>query len=79
MITVTVFSTKDSNRQTVTVAPGAPWSELKAKINADTNISTSNMKAMVRSTRVSLERADAVIPDTDFTLILTPGKVKSGS
>jgi len=77
MITVTVFSTQTSERKSVNVAPGAKWGDLKAAIAA-AGMSTSNMKAMVRSTRVSLEHDAAILPTENFTLLMTPGKVKSG-
>ena len=77
MINVLVFSTQSSDRPTVQISGGAKWSELKNAIQA-AGISTSNMKAMVRASRTTLEHNDAIIPNEDFTLMLTPGKVKSG-
>lgn len=77
MINVLVFSTQSSDRPTVQIAGGAKWSELKTAIQ-NAGISTNNMKAMIRDSRVTLEHGDAVIPNADFTLMLTPGKVKSG-
>lgn len=79
MITVTVFSTNDSQRASVSINSGDNWSTLKEKIAAETSISTANMKAMVRETRNTLEHNEAALPTSNFTLILTPGKVKSGS
>ncbi len=78
MIDVLVFSTQSSDRPTVQIAAGAKWGDLKTAIQ-NAGISTSNMKAMIRSSRVTLEHNDAQIPNENFTLMLTPGKVKSGT
>lgn len=78
MITVTLFSTNDSQRASVTINPGDNWGALKEKISSETSISTSHMKAMVRETRNTLEDNQAELPTSNFTLILTPGRVKSG-
>jgi len=77
MINVLVFSTQSSDRPTLQIGAGAKWSELKAVIE-EAGIATSNMKAMIRGNRTTLEHNDATIPSEDFTLMLTPGKVKSG-
>ena len=45
----------------------------------DAGVTTSNMKAMIRESRLTIEQPNAIIPTTDFTLMLTPGRVKSGS
>ncbi len=53
------------------------WGELKSDL-LDAGISTDGMKGVVRETKVSLEASDAQLPDTDFTVMLFTGKIKSG-
>lgn len=74
---IIVVSTKDNARKEITTDVRT-WGELQPLINAE-RISTSDMKAMVRETKVNLDHTGAVLPEGDFTLFLTPGKVKSGS
>jgi len=54
------------------------WGELSEEINATGRISTSNMKAMVRETKATLEVAGALLPEGTFTVFLTASKIKSG-
>lgn len=74
---VTAVSTRDGGRKEVDTDV-TTWGELKPLLEAE-GMTTSNMKAMVRDTKQNLERDDAQLPTGDFTLFLTPGKVKSGS
>ncbi len=53
------------------------WGELKEQIKAK-GISTDNMKGIVRSTRVTLEATDAILPEGEFTLFLFTEKNKAG-
>lgn len=78
MINILVFSTQSSERPTIQIAGGSTWSQLKTAIG-EAGIATQNMKAMIRSSRLTLEQNDAQIPNEDFTLMLTPGRVKSGT
>ena len=78
MINVLVYSTQSSTRPTIQVEGGSTWGDLKSAISAGSDISTSNMKAMIRSSRLTLENNNALIPTEDFTLMLTPERVKSG-
>lgn len=73
---VTVLSTKDNNKKEITTDV-TTWGELKPLIDA-AGIATGNMKAMVRSTKATLEHTSALLPTEAFTIFLTPGKVKSG-
>jgi len=77
MINVLVFSTQSQDRPIVQIEGGSKWSELKTAIR-NAGITTDNMKAMTRGQKTTLEHDDAIIPMEDFTLMLTPGKVKSG-
>lgn len=53
------------------------WAELRNELNK-AGISTDNMKAMVGQTKTNLIEDGALLPTNDFTLYLTPGKIKSG-
>mgnify|MGYP003631266590 FL=1 len=78
MINVLIFSTQTSARPTISIEGGSTFAELKSAIS-DAGVTTSNMKAMIRESRLTIEQPNAIIPTTDFTLMLTPGRVKSGS
>jgi|TARA_B110000967_G_scaffold201149_1_gene238018 hypothetical protein len=78
MINVIVFSTVSDVRPTIQIAGGSTWSELQVKVN-EAGVSTENMKAMIRHNKTTLENGGAIIPDQDFTLMVTPGKVKAGT
>lgn len=73
---VIVVSTKDNDRKEI-MTDATTWSELKAQIEAS-GLSVGDMKATVRDTKATLEHNQAVLPTGEFTLFLTPGKVKSG-
>ena len=67
-----------STNQPVEISSNATiWSELKTEIQAK-GISTDNMKGIVRSTRVTLEASDAILPEGEFTLFLFTEKNKAG-
>lgn len=77
MRTVTVIGTTLSNpREYQTEA--TTWGQLKDLISPDFG-NVEGMKAVVKETRGNLERNDAVLPEEDFTLFLTPGKIKAGA
>lgn len=73
---IKIISTQGDNNVSITSA-ATTWSELQREVNA-AGVSTSNMKAMVRETKATLEMADAQLPTGNFTLFLTASKVKSG-
>ena len=74
---VTVFSTKGAKRSVIETS-AATWGVLKNQLIAN-NIPVDGMRAIVGETKVTLESSAAVLPvDFDFTLFLSPTKVKSG-
>jgi hypothetical protein len=73
---IKIISTQGDNNVSLQSA-ATTWSELQREVNA-AGVSTSNMKAMVRETKATLEMADAQLPTGNFTLFLTASKVKSG-
>lgn len=74
---VTVFSTKGAKRSVIETS-ATTWGVLKDQLMAN-NIPVDGMRAIVGETKVTLESSAAVLPvDFDFTLFLSPTKVKSG-
>ncbi len=73
---VRVFSTQGSDFTISTSA--STWGDLKSTLSS--NISNiDSMRAIVQSTKQTLELDDASLPEKDFILFLTPTQVKSGS
>lgn len=86
MTNVTVFSTKGKKKSVVSTE-ATTWGELKKDLT-EQGIDTNGVKAIVGETQTTLESSKAVLPKgldirgkiTDnFTLFLTPIKVKSGN
>lgn len=76
MRVIKVLSTETSSLKEFTTDV-TTWSQLKG-ILVENGIDPNNMKGMVKETRTTLEHDAAVLPTSDFTLFLTPTKVKSG-
>lgn len=85
MAQVTVFSTKGKKRVVVETEANT-WGELKQVLTSE-GVEVNNMKAIVGENQTTLESSAAVLPKgltaagevtKDFTLFLTPVKVKSG-
>lgn len=74
--TVLVYSTVGQNKKEVNTS-ATIWSALKSDL-ASAGVNTDGMSAVVGQTQVTLESADAQIPEGNFTLFLVPQKVKSG-
>lgn len=53
------------------------WGQLKDLISRDFG-NVSNMKAVIKETRATMERDDALLPDEDCTVFLTQAKIKAG-
>lgn len=73
---VTVFSTKGQKKTTVE-SVSQVWGDLKQDL-LNLGIETDGMKAIIGETQLSLESTGAILPDYNFTLFLSPVKVKSG-
>ena len=74
---VTVFSTKGAKKSVIN-SSAKTWGELRKDL-AEAGIPYSGMRAILGETKVTLESSAAVLPvDFDFTLFLSPVKVKSG-
>lgn len=67
-----------STNQPVEIQTSATtWGQLQSDLQTN-NISTANMKGLVRETKNSLEATDAALPEGEFTLFLFAAKNKAG-
>lgn len=73
---VTVYNTSGSNEKVVTTIARF-WDELQRDLSRN-GIPYESMTAVVGETQVTLQSAKAELPSGDFTLFLSPTKVKSG-
>jgi len=73
--TITVYSTQGRGESQTIDSDVQTWGELKALIE----FGTSNVRAVVRENRTTLEANEAILPETAFTVFLYPEKVKSGT
>lgn len=74
---VKVFATGNDNIIEITTS-ATTWGQLQAELRSTKNLDVSNMNAKVRSSKVTLEHKDAELPTGEFTIFVTPAKVKSG-
>lgn len=77
MRNIRVISSQTNSAKTIQ-SSAANWGDLKNEL-ANHFSGVSDMKAIVRDTRVTLEAADAVLPTGDFTIILSMKKIASGN
>lgn len=54
------------------------WSELRNELK-NQDVFNDSMQAVVKGTRATLDLDKAALPETEFTLFLVPGKMKSGA
>ena len=68
-----------TSRGTVEIPTEATtWEQLKSDLSKN-NVTYSGMKAVIGSTKQTLEHPDASLPEGDFELFLMPVKSKSGA
>jgi hypothetical protein len=72
---IVVFSTKTNTSQTL-MSTSSTWGELRAEIPSLLN---EDMVATIVETRNQLVSMEAILPEGEFKLVLTPAKTKSGS
>jgi hypothetical protein len=77
MRNITIFTTVGSRRDTLE-SDATIWSELQNDLD-QADIQHDGLKAIVASTQNTLESSNATLPEGDFTLMLMPTKVKSGT
>ncbi len=53
------------------------WGELKDDFD-ENGIAHTDLKAVVKETKVTLEADGAVLPEGNFTIFMFPSKIKSG-
>lgn len=58
-------------------ADEATWGELKSRISNDFG-DIGGMAATIKEGKIDLLRENQSLPTTDFTLYLTPSKIKAG-
>jgi len=74
---ITIISTQGDNR-IVLNSSATTWGALVSEINKEGTFNASDAKAMVRSVRTPLEHSTDALPEGDFSIFLTPSKIKSG-
>lgn len=74
---IKVFSTENNNIIEITTG-ATTWGQLQAELKDQKSLDTHGMNAKIRSTKVTLEHKDAQLPAEEFTIFVTPAKVKSG-
>ena len=72
---IVVFSTKTNTSQSL-ISSSTTWGELRAEIPSLLN---EDMVATIVETRNQLVSMEAILPEGEFKLVLTPAKTKSGS
>jgi hypothetical protein len=73
---IIVFSTETNEKKELN-SSATTWGELKRELR-DNGLDASNMKGMTRTTKITLENDGAQLPAEEFTVFITPMKVKSG-
>lgn len=76
MKNVTIVTTKGRNQQLQTNA--STWGQLITELD-NAGLSVDGMKAIIGQTKVTLESTEAELPQTNFTLFLSPVKIKAGA
>ena len=75
---IVVFSNANGQREILENSTHTTWGELKAELS-DKGFLVDRLEAVVRGTRATLKLDDAVLPETEFTLILVEKEMKSGA
>lgn len=75
MRTITVIGTTLSTPREYNTS-ATTWGQLKEIIREFGDV--SNMKAVVKENRATLEREDALLPEGDCTVFLSQAKIKAG-
>ena len=72
---ITVFSTKTNKSSSIT-SSSSTWGELREEISSLLN---EAMVATVAQTKNQLVIAEAILPEGEFTLVLTPAQAKGAA
>lgn len=76
-MTITVYSTR-TNAAVQHETSATTWGALRDELSA-AGLINSDMRAILRETKVTLENKDIVMPTEPYTIFVTPVKTKSGS
>lgn len=76
MRNIRVISSQADNVKTIS-SSATTWGKLKQELGSHFS-GVSDMKAIVRDTRITLESDEAILPTGDFTIILSMKKIASG-
>lgn len=71
---IVVFSTK-TNKSSIVMSDATTWGQLKDELSSVLN---EEMVATIVETKNQLVSNDALLPEGEFKLVLTPAKTKSG-
>lgn len=74
---ITIISTQGDNRVVLT-SSATTWGALIKDINSNGTFNADDAKAMIRGVRTPLEKDTDVLPVGEFSVFLTPSKIKSG-
>ena len=74
---ITIVSPQGDTRVEITTSVER-WSGLKTEINNEGTFNADESTAMIRGIRESLTDGNTILPTGDFTVFLTPSKIKSG-
>lgn len=77
MRTITVIGTTLPNPKEYTTE-ATTWGQLKEVVSRDFG-TIDKMKAVIKETRATLEREDALLPEDDCTIFLTQAQIKAGT
>ncbi len=73
---IIIISTQGANRVTIN-SSATTWSELQQEINAEGTFSANDVQPLIRG-GAAIESGSHVLPEGDFTLFITPSKIKAG-
>lgn len=72
---ITLFNANSQTRKEIE-SSATTWGQLKSE-NSD--FISSNLKGIVRATKVTLDNDEAVLPTDEFVLFLATKEIKSGN
>lgn len=74
---ILVYSNANGTKEIIENSSMTTWGELKAHLEGK-GLWGDGYEAIVKGPRTNLKLNDALLPDTEFTLFVVPGKMKSG-
>lgn len=74
---ITVVSTQGGAR-VVLRSEATSWGQLKNEINREGSFNANDVKPLIRGTQQELNSDSDSLPTGDFTVFITPSKIKSG-